>query len=228
MNVRFLLLFFLLIVQLELFGQVNNTLQFVPLYNGEEIELEKNFIVKDSNWIKFSSCRFYLSNFNFYYHNELIQTDNSIFLLDLENPTSLLPDFKPCVYDKVTFSIGIDSITNVSGILDGVLDPINGMYWAWNSGYINFKLEGKSSLSTNVDKSFEYHLGGYLPPYTTIQSVEISWLGFNSDRKIEIELATFLANVDLVNKNTLMIPGKEAAAISKILPTLFTIERSEK
>lgn len=228
MNVRFLFIYFLLFVQLELFGQVKNTLQFVPLYNGEEVELEKNYMVKDSNWIKISSCRFYLSNFAFYYRDELIQTEKTIYLLDLENPTSLTLVFKPFIYDKVTFSIGIDSITNVSGILDGALDPINGMYWAWNSGYINFKLEGKTSLSTNADRSFEYHLGGYLPPYSTIQTVDISWSEFNSDRKIEIELATFLANVDLVNKNALMIPGKDAAAISKILPTLFNIERSEK
>lgn len=228
MNVRFLFIYFLLFVQLELFGQVKNTLQFVPLYNGEEVELEKNYMVKDSNWIKISSCRFYLSNFAFYYRDELIQTEKTIYLLDLENPTSLTLVFKPFIYDKVTFSIGIDSITNVSGILDGALDPINGMYWAWNSGYINFKLEGKTSLSTNADRSFEYHLGGYLPPYSTIQTVEIVGLDYNSERKIELELATFLKSVDLEKKSSLMIPGKDASAISKILPTLFTIERSEK
>lgn len=26
--------------------------------------------------------------------------------------------------------------------MDGDLDPLNGMYWAWNSGYINMKIEG--------------------------------------------------------------------------------------
>lgn len=225
---KFLLLFFLVYLQVQLYGQEKNTLQFVPMYKGQDVELSKNYGSTDSNWIHFSSCRFYLSNFTFYYQNQLIQTEKSIYLLDLVNPASLILDFKPFKFDKITFSIGIDSITNVSGVLDGVLDPINGMYWAWNSGYINFKLEGKTSLSTNPDKSFEYHLGGYLPPFSTIQSVDISWLDFNSNRKVEIELATFLENVDLVSKNSLMIPGKDAAMISKILPTLFKIEKNEK
>lgn len=222
---KFLLLFFLVCLQVQLFGQEKNTLQFVPMYKGQDVELTKNYAVIDSNWIYFSNCRFYLSNFAFYYQDQLIQTEKAIYLLDLENPTSLILDFKLFKFDKITFSIGIDSITNVSGVLEGVLDPINGMYWAWNSGYINFKLEGKTSLSTNPDKSFEYHLGGYLPPYSTIQSVDISWLDFNSNRKIELELATFLENVDLATKNSLMIPGKDAAMISKILPTLFKIEK---
>lgn len=225
---KFLLLFFLFTIQLQLFGQVKNTFQFEPIYNGEEVELEKKYSVNDSNWIIFSRCRFYLSNFHFYYRNELVQTDNSIFLLDLENPTSLKLDFKSCVYDKIIFSIGLDSLTNVSGNLEGALDPINGMYWAWNSGYINFKLEGKTSLSTNPDKSFEYHLGGYLPPYTTIQKVEIVGLDNTSEKKIELELATFLNNVDLENKSSLMIPGKEAASISRILPTIFNLQKYEE
>jgi hypothetical protein len=46
---------------------------------------------------------------------------------------------------KITFSAGIDSLTSTAGIQKGVIDPINGMYWAWQSGYVNFKIEGKSS-----------------------------------------------------------------------------------
>ena len=60
---------------------------------------------------------------------------------------------------RIYFQIGIDSLTNVSGDLDGDLDPALGMYWAWNSGYINMKLEGKSSSCKSVKKEFQFHIG---------------------------------------------------------------------
>jgi len=68
--------------------------------------------------------------------------------------------------------IGTDSITNVSGALDGDLDPIKGMYWAWNSGCINFKLEGTRVIS-GKKTPFEYHIGGYNGPQATAMKKSI-------------------------------------------------------
>jgi hypothetical protein len=49
-------------------------------------------------------------------------------------------------YDDVSFTLGLDSSKNVSGDLENAYDPLLGMYWAWNTGYVNLKLAGKSSL----------------------------------------------------------------------------------
>jgi hypothetical protein len=64
-------------------------------------------------------------------------------------------------YDHIAFTIGVDSIRNVSGAQTGALDPGNGMFWTWNSGYIMAKLEGNSPLSTEVDNRIQYHIGGF-------------------------------------------------------------------
>jgi hypothetical protein len=50
---------------------------------------------------------------------------------------------------------------NVSGIQSGALDPMKGMFWTWNSGYIMAQLEGTSPLANTAGKRFIYHIGGF-------------------------------------------------------------------
>jgi len=57
--------------------------------------------------------------------------------------------------------LGVDSIRNVSGVQTGALDPMKGMFWTWNSGYIMAKLEGKSAASKSLGNYFTYHVGGF-------------------------------------------------------------------
>jgi hypothetical protein len=60
--------------------------------------------------------------------------------------------------------LGVDSIDNCSGAQSGALDPINGMFWAWNTGYIYLKMEGISPFSHSNGNMLEYHIGGYRKP----------------------------------------------------------------
>ncbi len=71
------------------------------------------------------------------------------------------------MYDELQFMIGVDSIRNFSGAQTGALDPLNDMFWTWNSGYVNFKLEGTSSASTADLNRIEHHIGGFRSPYQT-------------------------------------------------------------
>ena len=72
-------------------------------------------------------------------------------------------------FDAIQFNLGIDSLTNVSGALGGDLDPTKGMYWTWQNGYVNFKLQGTSDLCNNPKNEFEFHLGGYLKPFNNYE-----------------------------------------------------------
>jgi hypothetical protein len=65
------------------------------------------------------------------------------------------------IYDAITLYIGVDSTRNVSGAQTGALDPLNGMFWTWNSGYIMAKMEGTSPVSTSPNNALTYHIGGY-------------------------------------------------------------------
>jgi len=53
-------------------------------------------------------------------------------LIDNENAESkvILDSVKINYFETLTFQFGLDSVINTSGIPDGDLDPINGMYWA--------------------------------------------------------------------------------------------------
>lgn len=216
-----------LLFQFFIFGQENRGIKLTPLFNGSPLELDKNYILEDSSWYKFSTCRFYLSNLSFFKDGKLKEKVNEFYLFDLEDPSSFSITFINEDFDQISFSIGIDSTTNVSGILDGTLDPIKGMYWAWNSGYINFKLEGTSSESTEKNKSFEFHLGGYLAPYQTIQTVSLPIEKNSNDILISFDLYPFIAGVDLKKSSNVMIPGINAVKLSALLPSLFTILKDE-
>src|SRR5690606_16379169 len=55
-----------------------------------------------------------------------------------------------------------DDLKNLTGALDpGGSMADDGMYWAWNSGYIFVKLEGSSSFGNPVNDKFYYHIGLY-------------------------------------------------------------------
>ncbi|TDH27921.1 hypothetical protein EXU57_05495 [Segetibacter sp. 3557_3] len=73
------------------------------------------------------------------------------------------------VYTRISFIIGVDSIRNVSGTQAGDLDPLKGMFWTWNTGYVMAKLEGTSPLSTAPNQNLTLHAGGFRTGENTIR-----------------------------------------------------------
>ena len=78
-------------------------------------------------------------------------------------------------YNGIDLIVGVDSLHNCSGAQSGALDPVNAMFWAWNTGYIFLKLEGKSPASSSPGHVFEYHIGGYKQPANCIRHVSLSF-----------------------------------------------------
>ena len=92
-------------------------------------------------------------------------------------------------YTQLTFIIGVDSLRSTMPIdhRTGVLDPAGdhlsgGMYWSWNSGYIFFKMEGRSpAIDLTGDPTgqhrYRYHIGGFggydTPTVNNIKTIEI-------------------------------------------------------
>ena len=64
--------------------------------------------------------------------------EKNAILLGMSQPTKHLLANAP--FDLY---LGVDSVLNYNGVHEGALDPINGMYWTWQTGYIHCKLEGK-------------------------------------------------------------------------------------
>ena len=101
---------------------------------------------------------------------------NSFYLLDLSNPSSLkitLEDVPAGDYQSIHLVFGVDSLHNVSGAQEGALDPANGMFWSWNSGYIMLKAEGQSPNAE--DGSFAFHLGGFKGENKVVEEKHLSF-----------------------------------------------------
>ena len=199
----------------------------IPLFEGKELILEKEEYELNGNPIQFEVLKFYLSNFMLMNEGMVVwQEQNSYHLLDASQTESMNMDIKipeGLQYDHIAFNLGIDSATNVSGAMGGDLDPTKGMYWSWNSGYVNFKLEGISDICPTRNHVFQYHLGGYLPPFQTVQKVQLK---VNPGEKLEIrmDLSQFLKKLDLTQQHTIMSPGAKAQNLSRIAAKIFTTD----
>ncbi len=97
-------------------------------------------------------------------------------LIDAEDSASgnvTLHDVPNGTYTGLTFMVGVDSIHNTGGPLEGALDPLNGMYWTWATGFIFVKVEGTSPSSKQPKNMIEYHLGGFAHPHQNTRWVTL-------------------------------------------------------
>lgn len=202
-------------------------IQFNPVYNSFPVETEKKYPYKNDS-VSISVLRFYISDIQLYQDNKLIDTvEKKHHLIDLDNPGSQSvyhTTEQNHQFNRIRFSLGVDSVSNVSGALGGDLDPVNGMYWAWHSGYINFKLEGKSNTCPARKNEFTFHIGGYQYPYNAIQNVELPVADTNKI-VVRFDLKALLDQIDLHELYDIMSPGEKAMAISKKIAGAFSVTR---
>ncbi len=132
-------------------------------------ELEQSFSV--------SNFKYYVGKFSLKKKDgtEFISTDYFLIKEDDEQSKQIILDNIPeGEYVSCNFILGVDSVHNCSGSQSGALDPANGMFWAWNTGYIFLKLEGKSDVSNSPGHIFEFHIGGYKSPYNCIRKISLN------------------------------------------------------
>ena len=184
-----------------------------------------------------SKLKYYISN---------IKAVNSIspeltgdyYLVDAGKPGSLSFTFKADVstYTSIVFLLGVDSARNVSGAQTGALDPLNDMFWTWNTGYIMAKLEGNSPQSTLVNNKIEYHIGGFAGPDAVPEFIALTpapTLDVIDVRAGEVTEIFIEADVDawwqgpydlrITNEPTITTPGATAKNIANNYSRMFTI-----
>jgi len=194
------------------------TVRFVPSFGNEALELNSSYTLHDGTDVNIETLRFYISNMEISNKDVLVWKEaDSYHLLDASKSESLQFPVPFEKGDKLVFLLGTDSLTNVSGAMGGALDPSNGMYWAWNSGYINFKLEGTSPVCQTRNNGFEFHLGGYAYPNATVQQIELPITG----NVIKVDVEAFLNQINLEKENMIMSPGLEAVTLAKKAATIF-------
>ena len=197
------------------------TIPIVVLYHQKEIQLTDS---SNSRSIQINSFKFYLSNIRLFNTSLLVDEElNSYHLIDLldtsKNKLKLTRNNNK-KFNRIEFNLGIDSATNVSGAMEGDLDPTNNMYWTWQSGYINLKLEGV--FEDGIQR--EYHLGGYAYPNNALQKVKLQ-LNNSFDKTIYIHLDGFIKAIPNSIPFKFMTPDPKAVYLSQLFAKCLSSEK---
>lgn len=221
----------------------NAQIIILPVFGDKSITEDTWFVTKNGDSIQFDNIRFYLSDISFEtIDNQIFTAPQKAYLIDVFEPetrniNASNVDFKQI--KTIHFNIGIDSLTNVSGALGGDLDPQKGMYWAWQSGYINLKIEGKSPQCPNRKNAFSFHIGGYLQPFYAMQRVTLNIKNSNTVEErnpdksgkgvvLQVDFSKFFENIRITTTNSIMIPCREAMQLADESVKMFSIVSDEK
>jgi hypothetical protein len=158
-------------------AQKNLIIRFHHTIGNEELVLGNSFQNIHGEELTPQKFKYYLSNFAItQIDGKTVKLPVKYFLIDEANADSKTIQLSVPTnnINSIQFTLGVDSIRNVSGIQTGALDPMQGMFWTWNSGYIMAKLEGTSNASLQAGRTFTYHIGGFQSPNNTLQQIKLS------------------------------------------------------
>jgi hypothetical protein len=149
------------------------------MFGNEKLEAGKEYVLGEKDTLTIQRFKFYVSGIVWLNgQGKELKQDKGYYLVDMDDPASLTIALQAPPPSAVTirFLIGVDSIRNVSGVQSGALDPLQGMFWTWNSGYIMAKLEGTANRSEQIGRRFTYHVGGFRTGQATQRWVTLNWL----------------------------------------------------
>jgi hypothetical protein len=152
-------------------------IQFVNTVGDSPLQLfDKTYTNPFGEPFELSKFKYYISHLS--YVDEQGRTtnmDGNYFLVNEEDSGSKsITLASASAIRSISFMIGVDSMRNISGVQTGSLDPANGMFWTWNSGYIFAKLEGRSDSSRAPAHSFSWHIGGFKKNQNAARFVTLS------------------------------------------------------
>ena len=138
-------------------------------------------------------------------------------LLDLADSASLDQQMSRPVNNKISLLFGIDSAIQVGGVGTGALDPLRGMYWTWQTGYVQWKMEGAIRVD-GVESPLELHLGGF-DGATKSQSMLSDYLIYPTTNSViaQWDILPFLAEVVRRKKFGVMSPSPIARDYCRII-----------
>ena len=201
---------------------------FTPVFGRDSLSMDRGAyaINNGADSLHITTLRFYVSGILLQDKSRIIWREpKSFHLIDAAEPAQLqiLLQIPPdLVYDQLVFQLGIDSATNAAGAQDGDLDATKGMYWAWQSGYINLKLEGNSPVCKTRKHEFQFHLGGFREGELCVQTIALK-VPAGKDICIGVDVARFFSGIDLATQNNVTTPGAAAITISRKAADMFFI-----
>jgi hypothetical protein len=213
-------------------GSKNISIQFQHKVGNADLQLF------DSTYRNAFGEPFTVNRFRYYISHVALRDDNEN-IIDIKNDYHLIDEedsmskkiLLHTSLKKITtleFTIGVDSIKNISGVQTGDLDPSHGMFWTWNSGYIFAKLEGQSDSAHSPNHAFTYDIGGFKQKENALRKVVLVVPSNNDSNEIIINvdiLKWFQAKYDFKLSHTPYChqPGKMAQQLADNYATMFSI-----
>ncbi|MFM7006625.1 MAG: MbnP family protein [Flavobacteriales bacterium] len=194
---------YLFLFLFALTGQLYFAQQQIDInWNGLIFELDNTYQLNDSTALR-------ISQFKFYVQADPKKGGQAIYLVDAAERSSWQWETQ-----HEELQIGVSTALQTSGVFIGALDPINGMYWAWNTGFIAVKCVGEIlELKNSHTQKFEYHLGAYQAPFACITTLGGSGTTLSCD--LQAWFSSILATE--ITEWNIMQPSKA----SKVLFDLF-------
>lgn len=219
----------LLAVELS-FAQKNNgnvIVKIYPVFNTTKLVLTDGaYVNENGDSIYIDVFKFYLSGICFNNKENTFCGKKSYQLINAEDSSTFtftLKNIPAGTYNQLSYEIGVDSLKNTQGVLTGDLDPIKGMYWAWNTGYVAAKIEGHAGVCKTVHNEFEYHVGGYLPPFQSLREnrINIDNLVVTANKTSYLELYADVSEwfktpvkIDVAKINSIVLPNNQSVMMA--------------
>jgi hypothetical protein len=220
----------------------NIIIKFKPVVQYDSVPL-----VFGKTYTNYFKEKYTPTAFKFYVHafaminvdsNRVFRTvSDKYYLVDFADSasTEIKVAILPYVYNRISFTIGVDSAQNVSGAQTDALDPAKGMFWTWNTGYIMAKLEGTSPASSQAGK-FEYHIGGFQGADNVIKTVTLLFPyaqnldlkpGKTSEMFITADANDWFYNphdIKIAANPVISTPGNLATQVAENYSKMFTVD----
>lgn len=210
---------------------VANMVDNLPLLAGN------TYTTSNADTFSVDKLLYYISNIQLHTSNGFTYTEpESYYLVDFTKPNSLhlmVKGVPRANYTSISFLIGVDHQRSVSGAQTGALDPANNMFWDWNTGYINVKLEGYSPQSTAFLNKIVYHIGGHIGKFNGLRSVDFP---FNDTAfvntshtpvlNLKADIGKWFSGVNILpiaNYNTVTSLTQENEDIANNIATMFSV-----
>ena len=212
---------------------------FTNLVNGQPMELNNtNYVNAAGESFNITMFKYYVSNFSLTSATgqETVLSPEYFLINEANDSTKLvtLRELPAGTWRSISFLVGVDSIRNSSGAQTGALDPVNGMFWTWNSGYVMAKLEGTSPVSTMPANLVEFHIGGFKGGNNVLRRVQLTFpspvqltqnghaaFRINADAYTWFDQPNRISFQQLASCTT---AGAQAAAIANNYQNMFTIQ----
>jgi hypothetical protein len=213
-------------------------IHFKAYVHGEPLQLSKKYKNPFGEIYEITRFRFYVGKIAPVYTDSGLKQNyvSPYHLIDFSDSSSTLIEFPATTgtCNGIQFILGIDSADQNLGAQSGSLDPVKGMFWTWNSGYLSFKMEGFSTFSDQPTHMIAYHIGGYRFPYSTVWKIKMNTTNdeifrITNEYKIIVEVPVELdyffdgaTQLRIKETSSCTTPGEMARKISENFIGSFT------